>query len=275
MNILKTTIEAGIKRPLRLLHITDSHITLSDFDGENERGKYFSRDYENSHIDYFIQASEYAKKNNLIILHTGDLTDFVSDKNCLLLNECFSGTDFIYAVGNHDFCKFENENEESYTLKKERFKATPPYNGNLVFSSRIINGVNFVTLDNSSFKISCKQTEMLKKEAEKGLPIILAMHVPIFSEKHADAVLETGLPCAQLCCPSEKYLSKYPENAKIQQAPDSETVKAVEYIKNEPIIKAIISGHTHINNDENIGKYCRQITTGACYNGYIREITIK
>ncbi len=69
-------------------------------------------------------------------------------------------------------------------------------------------------------------------------------------------------------------LDGYREKRRLQQTPDDATLRAVEYIKNEPLIKAIITGHNHMNCEEIIGDDKLQITTGGNFDGYVREITI-
>ena len=76
ITVLKTTLNIGIQEPVKLLHITDTHIALDDEGNDSGRYKCFDRDYENCSIDYYFQAVEYAKQNNLTILHTGDFFRF-------------------------------------------------------------------------------------------------------------------------------------------------------------------------------------------------------
>ena len=52
----------------------------------------------------------------------------------------------------------------------------------MLFSSRVFSGVNFIGIDDSYHQVEDWQTERLKTEAEKGLPIVLAMHVPLFED---------------------------------------------------------------------------------------------
>jgi UDP-2,3-diacylglucosamine pyrophosphatase LpxH len=56
--------------------------------------------------------------------------------------------------------------------------------------------------------------------------------------------------------------------------PDGATLRAVEYIKNEPMIKALIVGHTHLNFEENLTKTLPQYATHGSFAGYVREFTV-
>ena len=279
MKIIKTTIKAGATKPFKLLHMTDSHIYRDDMTGWNRKGT-FDVDYDGCTEDYFLEALKYAKDNNMVILHTGDLIDFFSEGNFEFLKKHFTGDiDYIYAAGNHDFVDFKdmkNGKSEDKGYKETQIHVVAPYiKNNLYFYSRMINGVNIVTMDDSYYLISKGQLDMLKAEVAKGYPIILAMHVPIYTERLAASMIEDGHPCAYVVAPLEELLMTYPENRKQQQTPDSETIHAVEYIKNEPMIKAVITGHNHKNFEEKINNDVIQYTTHGSFAGYVREITIE
>jgi hypothetical protein len=56
--------------------------------------------------------------------------------------------------------------------------------------------------------------------------------------------------------------------------PDEATLRAIEYIQNEPMIKLLVTGHTHINFEDRLPGGTLQITTDGGYHGYAREITL-
>lgn len=274
LKIIKTTINIGIDKPIKLLHITDTHITRDDLTGWNRR-EVFDLDYDGCSEDYFFQAIEYAEKNNMTVLHTGDIIDFFSEGNFDFIDKYFKNVDYMYAAGNHDFCHFLGKAKEDYDYKWEKIKEIAPYiKNNLYFDSKVIDGVNIVTMDDSYYFITEGQIELLKAEVAKGYPIILAMHVPLFSPCHAKAIMEEGNPCAYLVAAPSELLLKYPEDRRVQQTPDNATLKAVEYIKSEPLIKAVVTGHTHLNFEEKLSKNLWQYTTHGSFAGYVREITI-
>jgi hypothetical protein len=68
-------------------------------------------------------------------------------------------------------------------------------------------------------------------------------------------------------------LATYPEDRRKQQTPDEATLRAIEYIKSEPLIKVIVTGHVHRNlEDLFAGK--PQIATKGSYEGDVREIVL-
>ena len=275
LNILKTEIKIGIEKPFKILHMTDSHITRDDpFDGGRRRT--FDVHYEGCAEDYYFEALAYARKKSMPILHTGDLIDFFSKGNFDFIRDHFSDVDYMYAAGNHDFCHMLGEAKEDYAYKWEKILEIAPYfRCNLYFDARVINGVNIVTLDNSYYFITKGQTELLRAEAAKGYPILLAMHVPLYAEQQARIAREEGVECAYLCGAPEELLATYSEYRRTQQTPDHATREAIDYIKNEPLVRAVIAGHTHRNLDEMLTERIPQYTTGGSYEGFVREITVK
>ena len=69
IEILKTEINIGLREPLRLLQITDSHIVFDEPGRDTGRNEVFSADYDKCWDDYFNQALSYAKDNNLTVIH--------------------------------------------------------------------------------------------------------------------------------------------------------------------------------------------------------------
>jgi hypothetical protein len=57
------------------------------------------------------------------------------------------------------------------------------------------------------------------------------------------------------------------------QCADQATLRAIDYIKNASVIKAIVAGHTHMNYEETFENGLVQIVMGA-NDKYIREITV-
>ena len=274
LNIIHSELSIGLEKPIRFLHITDTHITRDDPSGKRRREEVFNKHYENCAEDYFLQAIAYAKENGIPVLHTGDMVDFLSQGNFDFLDEHFRDLDYMYAAGNHDFCHWVGRAKEDYAYKWEKIKQIAPHiRSNLYFDSRIIGGVNFVTLDDSYYLIGDGQTEMLKAEAAKGYPIILAMHVPLYTKALAEIVMRKN-PCAYLTGAPEELLATYPEDRRIQQTPDEATLRAIDYIKNEPLIKAIIAGHTHLNFEEETDGKMQYVTNVSC-EGDVREFVVR
>ena len=270
LNVIKTTVDIGLGHELKFLHLTDTHIALEDEGDPRERFKYFP-DAE----EYFHQSCAYANENGLVMVNTGDFLDAHTKRIFDFADEYLLPTDTIYAAGNHDFCHFVGKAVEDYAYKWERIKYSAPHlPNNLYFYSRVIDGVNFVTLDNSYYSMTDGQVELLRSEAARGYPIVLGMHVPIFTSAQADKILGNVNECAYLMGAPCEYTDKYPINRCRQQIPNETTLRAIEYIQNEPMIKLLVTGHTHINFEDRLPGGTLQITTDGGYHGVAREITL-
>jgi len=261
----KSVIQIGLERPVHFLHITDAHMDIIHSQGKADN------------TDLFIAATEHAKEKGLFVLCTGDSFKGISEDNIAFAKDVFSGKDAIFLPGNHDFCFCPNNlglSDSSHQVKCAR-EWLLCYRQNLYFDSTIIGSVNFVSIQNIYYSITYGQIQLLQKEVAKGYPIVLCMHIPLFTSEKADDMLATWAKCAYMMTPPEKYYSQYCDTHLKQQLPSQETLDAVAYIANEPAIKAVIAGHIHENFDgfADCGK--RQICTAPVKDGFVREIEIR
>lgn len=271
LKILKNTITIGLDRPIKFLHMTDTHITRGF---QHDRCGCFNDDFENCAEEYFLMSLSYAKENDLPILHTGDVIDYLDPENFDFVEKTLGKTDYMYAAGNHDFCHCVGAAKEDYAYKWEMIKRIAPHiKSNLYFDSRVIGGVNIITLDDSYNFISDGQIELLKAEAAKGLPMILAVHVPFYVENLGALAIQNNEPAYAIAAPDE-LLARYTEDRRLQQTPDEATLRAVEYIKTEPLMKAVIAGHRHLNDESMLTDRLPQFITHGTFAGYVREFTI-
>ena len=100
MKILHTPVVCGAEKPFTLLHISDTHLTLAD--ERNDKRKIDLADDRSSCFPSALsdlrEAEEYARKNHLTIVHTGDLIDFVSEANLDAAKKFTSGNDVFFAT---------------------------------------------------------------------------------------------------------------------------------------------------------------------------------
>ena len=268
MNILKNTIKIGLNKPVGLLHITDTH--FPQYDPNDESVMNARKNIENQ----FCALVSYAKNNDLLLIHTGDFMTFCNEENCRMADKYLSGLDYCIAIGNHDFCHEGGNGDAVENVDRNTAVIAPHFAQNLYFDTKIINGeLNIVTLNNAFFQIDSCQIELLKKESAKGFPIILCMHIPIFSPDHAKARMQLG-NCAHLLGVPDELLDIYPAPYKFHK-PNETTLQAIQYIKNETAIKAVIAGHTHMNYEEELEGHTLQFVTSCGSEGCARVITVE
>ncbi|MBQ6420219.1 MAG: hypothetical protein IJK02_04015 [Clostridia bacterium] len=145
----------------------------------------------------------------------------------------------------------------------------------MFFNSRTVGGVNIVGIDNSYYLFEDWHLWRLKREVEKGLPVILAFHDPLFEESlYREHMKRSPHEPTYLVGCDEEHLLPYNEFRAVQQRPDAPTLRFIEYVKNEPAIKAILTGHLHFSFESSITPTLMQFVTGGAYEGTAREVTL-
>lgn len=265
MQILQTRVEIGLNNPVYVLHASDTHLTRADMrDGERkvrlaeDRIRGFRQAEE-----VLVKIGELSKKLKQPILHTGDLLDFVSVANLEAAKAFTEEHDLFMAAGNHEFSLYVGEAKEDAAYRNQSlWKVQACFKNDIRMSSRIIDGIKFVALDNSYYTFEPEQLEFLKQESKEGLPMVLLFHVPLYDSALYDNEMSHS-PCGYLVGVPEERMRCYTPDRYEQQLPDAVTLETLEYIANEPLIKAILTGHLHYNYEGTFAGRIPQIVTGC------------
>ena len=250
MNIINNKLKIGAEKPFRFLHMSDTHFTLAD-DRDDKRKVDLGKARSNWYADAEAVSSEieaYAKENNLLITHTGDYIDFVSEANLDRLRKFTTENDVFFAAGNHEFSLYVGEAFEDAAYRNISLATVQACIPNdMRFGSRKINGVNLIAIDNGYYFFEQEQLDGLKREAEYGLPMILFMHTPIYDEELYEIMGKNNClnEAPYMVATPHELFEGYSEYRIRQQKSDAITRETVEYIKNQPLIKAIFCGHIH------------------------------
>lgn len=278
--MLCSELKVGAETPFRIVHITDTHLTYAD-SRDDERKNVLAR----ARAQYFPQAEavlqetcRIAGEHHAVIMHTGDLIDFVSAANLDRVRQFTDAHDCFMAAGNHEFSLYVGEAKEDAAYRNQSLdKVQAVFRNDIRMASRVIHGVNFVALDNGYYLFEKEQLDFVKAEVNKGLPIILMMHTPLFEQQLFDELMgamgecTVEKPCAYLAgVPQEKMKAYSPERFEQQKA-DEVTLEAIAYFKSEPLIKAILAGHVHRTMDAKLTEKVPQIITSTTD---IRLITV-
>lgn len=249
MNITRTTLSVGATAPFTAIHASDTHLTYADMrDGQRKVDLVAWRLPGFPHAEAALtELGALSKELNAPILHTGDLIDYVSLAN-LEAAKAFTDThDVFMATGNHEFSLYVGEAKEDAAYRNQSLPAVQAcFKNNIRMDSRIIGGVNFIALDNGYYTFEPEQFAFLKAEAEKGLPMVLMMHTPLYDPALYE-IMMGRCPCAYLAGVPEELMRCYPEDRYVQQLPDEVTLEMMDYIAREPLVKAILTGHNHAN----------------------------
>ena len=244
------TVNAGATRPFSVLHISDTHLTEAYADeGEKKlelmsvRRKMFGGRQEEALRD----SLAWAKENVDYVVHTGDIIDWQSRANFDLVKKYF-GDSMFGALGNHEFSTdmwlSEPRQEKTEAWKdRSRAKLAATFPFDISLHSRIVNGVNFVTLDDAFGTVTASQVERFRAEVAKGLPIVLCMHVPFFTD---EIWRETTKFWTRPGKKFEDASIPKPADDRQRQLEDPVTRDFIDYLKAEPLLKAILAGHEHV-----------------------------
>lgn len=286
MKITTNTLKIGeAEGTIRLLHTSDNHLSHADErDGERKiklaesRYRAFGGD-GNHYEDELDAAIEYATENCDLLVHTGDVIDFVSRKNLELAKQKLSRCEYFIAAGNHEFSLYVGEAKEDDPYRAQSFELVQSAFANpLDFASRVIKGVNLVAADNGYYYFRPAQTEALKRELERGLPIILLFHTPLYTRELYDKMLlDRRQPCAYLAGAPDELLQCYDEHRREQQKTTPETERFISLVREncgkDGLIKAILAGHLHFDWEGDYFGVPQYVTGGGVFAS-AREIVI-
>ena len=282
MKLSNLHIEIGLPEPVRLLHLSDTHLAFAD-ERDEERKRELARGrsavFASDGVDllrHLEEAVEHARTHNELIVHTGDLIDFVSHRNLDLAKEFFSKHDCFVAAGNHEFSKYVGEAWEDEAYKLD---SLPPvqrhYPNDLRFASRIVGGVNLVAVDNSYYLFRRQELERFEAEIARGYPIVLLLHNPIHTDElYHEMMVNRGNECAYLVGTPEELLKPYSEQRRRQQRPDAATEAFLDRLERAPEVKAILAGHLHFNFETVLFGRIGQYVTGGGFLDLARTVEL-
>ena len=277
MNRIITEICVGAAVPFSLLHVSDTHLPLVDERDDERKMRLANRrrgNFPTAEADFYevLRIAEQEKKT---VVHTGDLIDFISEKNLDMAREFTRRADVFMVAGNHEFSLYVGEAVEDAAYRAQSLdKVQAAFKNPIRFASRVVNGVNLVAIDNSYYLFEEWQLAALKDEVKKGLPILLFMHNPLYTEEYYEFSIrgkEKGTPAYLVAVPEEK-MSDYSEKRFAQQRADAPTVETVEYIKSQPLIRGVFVGHIHREFEAPLSSTAAQFATGM---QTVREIKIR
>lgn len=273
--------------PMRIFHITDTHLALDD-----ERGvpfKKYSRRMGNAYkvnkqfetgeditcIQSFEQTLQRAKDQKADFLAlTGDIFSFPSEAAIDWAYEKLkeTGIPFGYIAGNHDW-HYEGMAGSSAELRatwtNKRLK--PLYQGNNpLFASYDLNGIKMVFIDNSTYEILPEQLDFFRQQTENMKPLILFMHIPLYMPGRS-----MGYGCA-----NPEWGEASDKNYEIERREKwrkgghtKTTFHFYDEVFNANNSLAIFAGHTH-RPALDIKNGIPQIVSGHNATGYFTEINV-
>ena len=266
LSLAYSRINAGATKPFSVLHISDTHLTFADPHEEDAIQKYKIKRTElfgGRQYEALKDSIRWAKLNADYLIHTGDLIDWGSEANLRAVKEAFgSDTGPVFgAIGNHEYFWPRDNGRVPRHLCFDGCSLAYPYN--LCFSSQVINGVNFVSIDDSDYNVSELQIKSFAREVQKGLPIILLTHVPFHTPEITAAKRKF-----------HKFGKKFRNDPVEPFTFGERATRFIEYLKKEPLLKGILAGHLHITAEEQFSPTAKLHVVAGNFGFAGREILI-
>lgn len=274
-------IGIGATKPFSVLHISDTHLTAAYPDEPEVKRKLRdgrTRCFGGRQEEALRDSLAWAKENADYVIHTGDLIDWQSRANFDLVRKYF-GANMTGSMGNHEFSEsmgYSNPKESPTEAYKDRSRKqlAEIYPFDLSLDSTVINGVNFVTLDDVYGYVTAEQVERFHAEVKKGLPIILCMHVPFMSPEIWRARNKYWMggkydrksmkfTSAELLAPVGDYRI---------QLEDPVTRDFIASLKTEKLLRGILSGHLHFTMQDRFSPTAIQYLVGGNFMFHGQEI---
>lgn len=267
LNITKTNIRAGLKAPVKILHITDVHLTYANEKDTEEhhelmekRYGVFNKQAENpphTPREYFEGAIALAKDEGALLVCTGDAIDIHTHGNLEVFDEIIEGEDLMFSPGGHEhqrICKRTMEEPYPYweTVRPQLESELSRFD--LYFESRIIGGLNVITADNSLDYFPRRTVDAFKRELERGLPIVVFFHDPIW-----DSLLNKK--------------EAYHENIRLTAEDYAVSHEMIDLLLHHPLVITTFGGHGHKDEEREIDGKVHYMTDGL-FRGKARMIEI-
>jgi predicted phosphodiesterase len=187
-----------ISRPLRVLMLADTHLFLDDvrgipfrsfsgrMAGAYNRPLHFLTGQATHPQECFEASLRQAQqiKADLVAI-VGDLFSFPSEAaiEWVLDRLRLAGLPYVYVAGNHDWHYEGMEGSiESLRATWIQKRLLPLYQGRDPMASSVeVQGVRFVSIDNSDYQITPAQLRFWRAEVRRGQPMVLFVHIPLYA----------------------------------------------------------------------------------------------
>lgn len=262
---VETRIHVGLEKPVRLLVVSDMHITR--YDGaddeyaqkqQHDRRYVFSWEKERPTseqlFEYWLNESEFA---DCLVL-TGDTVDAPSHGNLAYLERKLRGRNYLYVTGNHDWCFPRNhpptsDTRATYVPKIEAITGQP-----FDFYRKTVGEIQLLSVDNGYHQVTEEQSEAVFSALESGQPTVLCCHIPLYINTLLEPAVTYWHSMVLMGAPESAYdktgVSKY-------NLPSETTCRFTERLATYKNLVAILAGHVHFNHIDMFTPTVPQIIT--------------
>ena len=240
-------IVPGLKEDVSVCFASDTHLALHDERDNAYAGNYARMaKWPGDPTAFSKMLSKAAADKVDLVALTGDTISFPTLANVEFvageLEKC--GLDWIYTAGNHDW-HFEGDagSDDEQRARWIGKRLMPLYRREVdpLMHSRVVRGVRFVAIDNSTYNISAAQLAFWRSEVAKGDPTVLLMHIPLWTEG-LDTVFTCG--CPKWGAANDPYW-EIERREKWAERQSDETFAFREDVLSAPNLVAALTGHEH------------------------------
>lgn len=237
----------GLAEPVKAWVAGDTHLALHDGRDDAYAGNYRRMAQWPGDTAAFEKMLAEAKTAGIdLLVLAGDIISFPTLANVEFVKRTLdeSGVPWIYTAGNHDW-HFEGDPgsspEQRVRWIGKRLSGLYPADANPLCHSRVVKGVRFVMIDDSDYLMTREQVDFWKAEASRGDPIVLSMHIPIWTEGWSK---RSCLGCPEWGAAIDPYWEverreRWPAKA------TPETFEFVDAVLSTPNLMAVMTGHIH------------------------------
>ena len=267
IELTHTKIHAGLEKPVKILHVTDVHLTFANEEDTPEHHALMAKRFKTfeeegsfppcTPREYLEQAIALAEEEGALLICTGDAIDIHTKGNLAVFKEIIAGHDMMFSPGGHEHqrvCRRTMEEPYPYfeTVRAQLEEEFSEFD--LYFESRVIGGVNIITADNIMDYFHEKTVEAFKKELQKGLPTIVFFHDYLW-----DQLLNLTEP--------------YHPNVRLTAEDYRRTQEMLDLLRHHPLVLTTVAGHGHRDEERMIDGKTHYMTAGL-FKGKARMIEI-
>ncbi len=270
----------GLAQDLTILHLTDSHMVAGDeLNPEaSEHIEHFSQLFAERTpggvptSELFHQTIKNASAQSLdAAALTGDIVHFPARAAIEHIERGVTALDVptLYTLGNHDwhFPHLAWSDTTRATYYPRFYGLT---NNNPACQALEIGGVRLIALDNSNYQVSPEQVEFLRAQLKSGWPCLLFIHIPLWIESLAPAVIEQWRAPIVMAA-QHGWTAAERERWKVPGNRDS-TMACLELLTTADLganLAGIFCGHVHFPHVDafRTGRY-QYVTTPGFAGGY-------
>ncbi len=273
----------GLRQPVTLLHLTDSHLTEVDardpdaLDSGRRQRAHFAAYSPGGlpTLEHFRRALAWSSEIGAdAVVLTGDIVDFPSVANLDLVADelAATGLPYLYTLGNHDWhvphLQWSDETRARYYPRFHGLTA-----GNPAYQACDVGGVRLVAIDNSTYQVSSDQLAFLQAQLASGQPCLLCMHIPLYVPSLAPAVLTTWQ--APIMLAAEGWTAETRAAWRVRDA-DESTRRCYALLTEGPVenLVGIVCGHVHFGHADAFRDGRVQYVTRPGFAGGYRVIRL-